>query len=249
MNNIWKDLGLEVGKIIADEIKGGPTSGNYGHGGRPGERGGSTSGGGHGKLGIGKGASRDDARAAIDKHREARAQGKQPTFKVKPKMTYWGGRYDYVLDGDGVDELKDKIESDEKYIKLQQEYFDAMKPGVSVEKQNEASININKRVAELSVAAMRNDDVPVPNGAKLSFNQALDIAAMDASKPINISLFRIYGSRNLLSSTRDILVRDANIRNNGREMTAKYPGTDKITGAQINVGDNIIYSSYGTTLK
>lgn len=37
MNNIWKDLGLEVGKIIADEIKGGPTSGNYGHGGRPGE--------------------------------------------------------------------------------------------------------------------------------------------------------------------------------------------------------------------
>ena len=47
MNNIWKDLGLEVGKIIADEIKGGPTSGNYGHGGRPGERGGSTPGGGH----------------------------------------------------------------------------------------------------------------------------------------------------------------------------------------------------------
>lgn len=25
MNNIWKDLGLEVGKIIADEIKGGNT--------------------------------------------------------------------------------------------------------------------------------------------------------------------------------------------------------------------------------
>ena len=72
MNNIWKDLGLEVGKIIADEIKGGPTSGNYGHGGRPGERGGSTPGGGHGKLGIDKGASRDDARAAIDKHRESR---------------------------------------------------------------------------------------------------------------------------------------------------------------------------------
>lgn len=82
----YKNIGFIIGQSIADALKGGPTSGNYGHGGRPGERGGSTGGGGHGKLGIEKGASREDARAAIDKHREARAQGKKPAEPEKPKL-------------------------------------------------------------------------------------------------------------------------------------------------------------------
>lgn len=107
MNNIWKDLGLEVGKIIADALKGGPTSGNYGHGGRPGERGGSTGGGGHGKLGIEKGASREDARAAVDKHREARAQGKQP---AKPKGRDEGLTAKYAISHSQYGTIKDGLE-------------------------------------------------------------------------------------------------------------------------------------------
>lgn len=57
--------------------KGSDTSGNYGHKGVKGRRGGSAPGGGHGAIGIMAGASISDAQAQINEYREGLAQSKK----------------------------------------------------------------------------------------------------------------------------------------------------------------------------
>lgn len=57
-------------------LKGGPTSGNFGHAGVPGKRGGSAPGGGHGRIGVHGGMSSDAKRKLVEELRAAR--GKKP---------------------------------------------------------------------------------------------------------------------------------------------------------------------------
>lgn len=63
--------------------KGSPASGNWGHRGRPGKRGGSLAGGGLGAMGLSSGASRDDiqqAKEAAEKKPEIQESQEHPGF-------------------------------------------------------------------------------------------------------------------------------------------------------------------------
>ena len=69
-----------------DFSEGSSLSGNYGHAGIPGSRGGSMPGGGHSALGVGRGASDEEKKEAVSKRREERkaATGKQREETVIP---------------------------------------------------------------------------------------------------------------------------------------------------------------------
>jgi hypothetical protein len=63
-------------------LRGGATSGNWGHAGRPGKRGGSGGGGGFGKIGVKPGASRKTVKQAAKK--KGKPQAKPKTTVEKP---------------------------------------------------------------------------------------------------------------------------------------------------------------------
>jgi len=65
-------------------LRGATTSGNWGHAGRPGKRGGSGSGGGFGRIGVKPGASRKTVKLAAKKSAKKQQQTKEPQAKAKP---------------------------------------------------------------------------------------------------------------------------------------------------------------------
>jgi 2'-5' RNA ligase len=68
-------------------LRGGATSGNWGHAGRKGKRGGSGKGGGFGRIGVKPGASRKDVKQAAKKKQTKQApSAKKPKAKPKPKV-------------------------------------------------------------------------------------------------------------------------------------------------------------------
>ena len=241
MNNIWKDLGLEVGKIIADEIKGGPTSGNYGHGGRPGERGGSTGGGGHGKLGIEKGASREDARAAIDKHREARAQGKQPAKENKKDITKPKINIEKTSNGIGI--------SKENSTEIAN--YAIQKSNLTVGSSDEVTYKDRANIAK-EIADFHKEEPPAYyNDKRERWNNIVDSARpeyLDENARRPIEPWRI--ANEMTSEIYKKAYLDVDIRKRGKEMISKYPGRDSATGQRINIGDKIIFDGqYRTVLK
>jgi len=77
-----------LAKWIAE---GSDLSGNWGHQGVPGSRGGSAPGGGHAKLGVASNASREERQAVVSKRREERNQGKGPTTEPDDFLDILGG--------------------------------------------------------------------------------------------------------------------------------------------------------------
>lgn len=75
----WNEARFKLAQLKRGllDIKGGPGSGNWGHEGRPGERGGSGAGGGHARVGITKEMTQDDKLNHLSEYAVFRAQGGQ----------------------------------------------------------------------------------------------------------------------------------------------------------------------------
>lgn len=88
-------------------LKGGPKSGNWGHRGRLGQHGGSSSGGGVGALGLSPQASREDRVIASSELKKVRSSVKEDIKRVAEKfgypddlMSYEDKGYKFTVDGD-----------------------------------------------------------------------------------------------------------------------------------------------------